>query len=391
MVKTLRNRFSVWGDWYYTYQKQIILSKDIPVKNKKLYEELEKACQKQDGILTYAEYLTIDQFGKYGFYATSGKHGKTDIHFRWGKALANYCHKNGYDRIIEFGCGTGELGVVVSKEYTKLTNHSLKWIGVEIDKNIHEKILKNFIENKLENSIESLVASVDEIPPHRNALVVFPYCLDNIPPQMFLNTESYSSYPNALLGITFANGMLSEILMPQEIGEKKGIKLKNGIFTQNNLAYNLSAWKMRRGQRLCLPIDAFAALYHCAKKFNNSELIIIDELRNEQWNFTLNNLGTPKSLYEKNNICYDRKRYYQESGKHNLYYPLYKISLLKFLNKIGYKSIEYDIEQKKAAELGGSPWYSLRKNYATYAFIAKNFSPKEARLLLIPSAQRKII
>src|SRR5258708_4393090 len=81
MLKNLRKSFSVWKDWYHTHQKKITLAVNIKIKNKNLYEELETACETQHGVLTYAEYLAIDQFGKYGFYATSTKHGKTDIHF----------------------------------------------------------------------------------------------------------------------------------------------------------------------------------------------------------------------------------------------------------------------------------------------------------------------
>lgn len=390
MLKNLRNSLSVWEDCYQAYQKKITLAANIKIKNKKLYEELETASKKNYGILTYPEYQTIDQFGKYGYYATSTKHGKTDIHFRWGKALANYCYKNGYNRIIEFGCGTGELGISVSKKYKQLTNNSLHWIGVELDKNIHKKIFKNFSANDCENSIEVIVASIDEIPTRENTLIVFPYILDSIPPQIFLNTELYNSSPNAILGFTFTKGTLSETLIPKEILEKKRIKLEKGIFSQDNISFNLSAWKSRRGQRNYLSTQAYALLYQCAKKFSNSPLLIIDEMREEQWNFNLKNLGIPKSLYEKNLLSNDRKRYYRESGQHNLYYPLYKLTLLKFLSQIGYRSIEYEIEQKKAAELSDAPWYSLRKNYATFAVMAKNFSGKQTQVLPIPSPQKKI-
>ena len=391
MLKNLRNSFSVWEDWYHTHQKKITLAVNIKIKNKKLYEELETVCEKQHGVLTYAEYLAIDQFGKYGFYATSTKHGKTDIHFRWGKALANYCYKNGYNRIIEIGCGTGELGISISKKYKQLTASSLHWTGVELDKNIHKKILENFRTNNCETSVESIVTSIDEISIREKTLVVFPYSLDNMPPQVFLNTESYSSYPNAILGLTFTKGTLSETLIPQEILEKKRLKLEKGIFSQDNFSFDLSAWKLRRGQRSYLSTDAYELIYRCAKKFSDSPLLIIDEMREEHWNFNLKNLGIPKSLYEKNLFSNERKRYYHESGQHNLYYPLYKISLLKFLSQIGYRSIEYEIEQKKAAELSNTPWYSLRKNYATFALIAKNFYPKEIRVLSIPSPQRKLL
>src|SRR6185437_1570348 len=105
------------------------------------------------------------------------------------------------------------------------------------------------------------------------------------------------------------------------------------------------------GQRAYIQIDSFGTVYRYAKKFTDATFVIIDEFRTEPWSFALTNLGTPKSLYEKNLVTYDRARYYRESGQHNLYYPLYKDSLLKFLSAIGFQSIAYEVEHKKAASL----------------------------------------
>ena len=93
MLKNLRNDLSVTKDWYNSYKKQIKLISNISVKDKQLYDEFEKACRKQYGILTYAEYLTIDQFGNHGYYATNDSHGKTDIDERWGLALSKILPK----------------------------------------------------------------------------------------------------------------------------------------------------------------------------------------------------------------------------------------------------------------------------------------------------------
>lgn len=391
MLKKFNNRLSRATDWYHTYRKEIKLTSNIPITNKLLYQELEQECKKKGGVLTYAEYLQIDQFGKYGYYATSKKHGQTDVEHRWGKALANYCQKNEYDTLIEFGCGTGELGVATAKEYKKQTNQKLNWIGVEIDVNIHKKIYNNFASHHLQECVERIVSSIEEIPSRKHVLLVFPYSLDSIPPQIFINTNSAPSYPNALLGVTLQNGMLSEVVIPQEMLAKKGYTLDKGIFTDNHYAYKLTDWKLRKGQRAYLAPDAFMTLYSYVKKFGNqSTLIIIDELRKEPWFFNLDNFGTPKSLYEKNFVCYDNARYYCESGKHNLYYPLYKDTLLRFLHTIGFQSIEYEIEQKKAAQLRGEPWLSMRKNYATFAFAATNFVERNPAILSIPFSPQRI-
>ena len=392
MFKKLYSRISRGKEWYHTYRKEINLASNITVKNKQLYEELEQAAKQQDGVLTYAEYLQIDQFGKNGYYVTSKKHGKTDIENRWGDAIVNYCKKFNLETIIEFGCGTGELGVATAKAYKKLTKKKLMWIGVEIDTKIHTKIFDNFKSQQMQDSVKQLVTTLDEVPKQQNALIIFPYSLDNMPPQVFVNTNSVASYPDSLLGITLANGKLSEVIIPQEMMRRKGLKLENGLFTQDIYTCKLSSWKLRKGQRAYIPIDSYITVNNYTKKFGNeTTMLIIDEFRKEPWFFNIENLGTPKSLYEHNLICNDRTRYYRESGRHNLYYPLYRDSVLHFLNAIGFQSITYDIEQKKAAELRGKPWLSVRKKYATLAFIARNLVDKKTDILPIPFTPQRIL
>src|SRR6185437_13570321 len=113
MFKNIQCQISTTRDWYYTFNKKIHLLTNIQIKNTQLAKELELACVKYQGILTYAEYLTIEQFGKYGYYATHITHGQTDVDTRWGTALARYCIENNFRTIIEFGCGTGELGAAI--------------------------------------------------------------------------------------------------------------------------------------------------------------------------------------------------------------------------------------------------------------------------------------
>lgn len=392
MLKKMHKYLASGKDWYYTYKKEIKLESKIQVKDKLLYAELEQECRKLGGILTYAEYLTIDQFGKQGYYSTSKFHGKTDIDKRWSLALAKYCKELGYETMIEFGCGTGELGVATAKAYKDLTKKQLQWIGVEIDTSIHKKIIENFSSNNLRNSIKKIATSIDELPSENNVLLVFPYSLDNIPPQVFLNTTSATSYPDALLGIKVGNGMLAEVIIPPELLKKKGIELENGLYKHNKFVLNLSALKLRKGQRGYIPTDSFTTLYKYSKKFGHkSTLIIIDEFKKVPWFFSLDNIGVPKSLYEKNLACNDRVRYYRESGKHNLYYPLYKDSLFHFLSAIGFQSIECEIEQKKAAQIQGKMWFPISKNYTTLAFLSKNIKNKNLDVLPIPFTPQRII
>lgn len=392
MLKKLQSNFSIAKDWYHTYRKTISLSSKIKIKNKQLAKELEEACHKRQGVLTYAEYLHITQFGTHGFYANTTVHGKTDVEKRWGTALASYCQKQGYDTIVEFGCGTGELGVATVKAYKHLTNKFLSWTGIEIDTKIHEKIFENFQRQQLNNAIESITASLEKIQTKQNSLFVFPYSLDSIPPHIFLNTEETPLYPNAILGITVENAMLSEEIIPPALLQKKGITLERGVFTQNGYAFDLATWKLRRGQRAYIAPDVFRIIDTCAKKMKqNSGIVIIDEFMNEPWSFNFGNLGTPKSLYEKNLSCHERDRYYRQSGKHNCYYPQYVYSLYSFLHAVGFTAISYEVEQKKAAELEGKRWMPLKENYHTLAFIATGLSKKSSALLPVTFNPKKII
>lgn len=391
MLKTIHFHLARGNDWYNTYKKTINLASNVIIRNTELAWELEQACEKRNGFLTYSEYLTIDQFGRNGFYQGSAFHGKTNVEKRWGSALAHYSQQMGHDTIIEFGCGTGELGVATVKAYMQLTKRKLSWNGVEIDKQIHPKIINNFKVQNLQDSLEKIAATIDDLSPKKNALIVFPYSLDNIPPHVFLNTKSEDSYPNALLGITVKNGLLSEVIIPAKILDKKGIKLENGLFTQDKFIFKLTGWKLRKGQRAYIPVDSYKTVYTYAKKFDKATIIIIDEFRKEPLFFNLENRGVPKSLYEKNLLTNERNRYYRESGEHNLYYPLYKDSLLKFLTAIGFRSIEYEIEPKKAAELQKKPWFAIAKNYTTFAFFAKDFTEKKSNFLPIPFSPQRIM
>lgn len=395
MLKKFYAHLSQAHDILDNYHKNIKLATNIKIKNTQLYNELEKACEKKNGVLTYAEYLTIDQFGENGFYSTSKTHGKTDVEKRWGNALSNYCQDLGYNTILEFGCGNGDLGVSISKAYKKKTKKNIKWIGVEIDSRMHERIYNNFCSHNLQDSVEKIAISINELRAYQNdtLLIVFPYSLDNIPPQILLNINYSTSQPNALLGIKAKNGTISECIITPDVLQKKGIRIKNGIYSQDNYQCNISSWKIRKGQRAYIPVDALLTLYSYVKIFNsNSKYIIIDEFRKEPWFFNLDNIGIPKSLYEKNLVCNDRFRYYRESGKHNLYYPLYINTLLQFLNSIGFQSIDYDVEQKKAARLNNKPWISFRENYATLAFTAQNLNTnKKNNILPITFNPQRII
>src|SRR5579864_1986248 len=115
MLLKLLNYYYSGKNWYHAFSNNIELV-STKIKNKKLSYELETKCIEQGGVLTYAEYIHIEQFGENGYYAHSKHKGSTPVHTRWGKALAILCKEFNYETVIEFGCGNGNLGVEIVKE-----------------------------------------------------------------------------------------------------------------------------------------------------------------------------------------------------------------------------------------------------------------------------------
>ena len=390
MFKTLQGRISQGKEWHRVWRKDLYLNTDVKVSNKLLYQDLEQECMKRFGVLTYTEYFFLEQFGKHGFYAKSAAHGKTDVEKRWGKALARYCQQHEQDTIIEFGCGTGDLGAVTAKAYQKLTGKQFKWIGVEVDTRLYKTIHQTFKAYGVTDALKKVAATISEIPVMPRPLLLFPYSLDNIPPHVFVNTKTIPSFPDALLGITAKDGMIREVVIPHNVLQKKGIELHNGLFRQHAYTCDLTSWKLHKGQRAYIATDAFVTLFQYSDKYKNADTIIIDEFKEEPLSFNYGHKGVPRSLYERNLFCHDWKRYLREGGQHNLYYPLYQDTVFKFLSTIGFRSITYDIEQKLASKIQGKPWVSLRKNYTTLAVLAKNRISKKQEILPISFNPKRI-
>lgn len=391
MLQKFKNYLTSGSNLINTFSGKINL-RTTKISDRKLAEDLEATCAKQDGILTYSEYLNIVQYGNNGYSAVSHKDGRTDANKRWGKALAAYCLKNNYSSVVEFGCGSGELGLTAAGEYKKSTGKILSWTGIEINRRHYEAIENNFKKSGLEDSLNLIVPSVDKINHYVKSVFVFSYSLDSIPPEIFLNTSTNTTYPDSVIGLKIENGVLHEELIPAEIQNKKGIFFQNGLFrSQNSQTFDLRSWNLRRGQRAYIPVNSYKVILQFIKRIaNGSAIIVIDEFRNSPFRYEASPLGLPKSMYEKDHDCIDITKYYKESGRHYLYFPNYFETFYKFLHFAGFKNIKFDIEQKSAAQLCGKKWIQLRRQYNTYAFIAGQYVPKSYDVCPIVFFPRKI-
>ena len=392
MFREFIDYFYSLKDLFYVVSGRVLLNQVI-FKYKKLAKELEEECVKKGGILTYGEYVQIEQYGENGYHANTDKNGFTDVGGRWPAALARYCLKYNYKSIVEFGCGSGELGALIAREYKKISGRDISWTGVEINKTLHERIRKNFKLAGVESSMTAVTTTLDGVREKNKALVLFPYSLDSIPPEIFLTVNNKYSYPDSILGIIIKDGRLSEELIPQSKLEEKGIYFKDGLFKAGKgNTFDLRSWKLHKGQRAFIPTASFGLLADYVRKMpEGSAFVIIDEFRESPFYFHAGNLGKPRDLYAKGREFNNTARYFQNAGKQICYFPIYKDSLYKFLHETGFRSVQFDIEQKMAAELAGKRWAGLAMHYFTYAFIAKDRKIIKNQKLSIGYYPRKFI
>lgn len=346
----------------------------VKIKNKKLAGELQNECDKREGILTYSEYVQIEQCGGYGYLANYEKKGLTNVGSRWGEALANFCISNNFKSIIEFGCGNGDLGIEIIKASAKKSGDDIHWTGIEINSSLHKIIKSKFEQEKIKDKLFTIVSTIDNIKFNTKAVVIFPYSLDSIAPEIFVCSNTDINYPDSMVGIKIQNGILSEEIISQAILEKKKIFFEKGVFKNaTGMTYDLNKFKLRKGQRVYLPVNAFDIFMEYVQKMPKENIFfIIDEFRRD------NNFGNfgiteaPKSLYENGEDCVDIARYYREAGKHYCYYPVYTGMFYKFLHQAGFRSIIFKTEQEAATEMTGKRWFSLKTEYYTCVFIAKD-------------------
>lgn len=355
---------------YDAWKKKAYSLKTVKIKNKKLAKELEDAAKNNAGFLTFAEYLQIDQFGNNGYHALHKAHGETQTHKNWPKALSLMCKEKGYTHIIEFGPGNGDFGAALLKEARRI-GHTLSWSGIEIATPLQKQIRRRFKKEGLEKNLQGLYTTSNDISINKESVIVFSYSLDSIPPEMLVNTTSQPAMPNAVLGVTIKNGILSETILPPDILTQKGVSFSKGIYTDNHeYAFDVRSWVLSPGQRAFLPFSAFSTFIELVKKAPlNTLFVIIEELSHPTLPWEAKHLGIPKDVYAKIREQWDMEKMYKESGERLLYYPLYLHAFQLLLRSLQLDVLTQGVEQKIAHELLQKPWKFIESHYITYAFL----------------------
>lgn len=335
---------------YENWKQKNYSLKKTKIKNSALALELEQECRK-NGFLTYSQFIEIDQFGKNGFHTRNKAHGETEAHKRWGKALAVLLKQERCENIVEFGPGSGDLGVGAVKESIKIGN-KITWCAVEKNKAFIDKIKKRFLKEKLIGNFNGVFNSIDDLEFKKKTAVVFSYSLDSIAPEIFVNTMPQKSFPNGLIGITVKNSILEEKILTDELLNKKGASIKRGIYKdKNGNLFDLKEWMLFRGQKAFLPIEAFISFLDFFNKApNNTIFLIIDEFYGEVFPWETDHLGLPKRLY-----LYKREvnleDLYKEAGEELLYFPLFLKTFQNFISGLNISGLKIENEKKLAMEL----------------------------------------
>lgn len=349
------------------------------LKNKALAKDLETACKKNGGILTYAEYLAIEQFGPHGYHATHKDFGRTGTHEHWPKAILAICKKNGFKEVVEFGSGDATLGIEIAKIAQK-GNFPLLWHGVEINKELQKQTIEGFKNHHLEKFFGKVVSKFADLNINKPCLVIFSYSLDSIPPEIFINTKQQRGFPDTIIGITVKNGVLTEQALTKSELHKKGFTIQDGIVAKSGNNYDLRGWQLYPWQRAYISLESFAVFQDAVKHFKkDSVFLILDEFRPAPFAWEVGHRCTPKSLYKAEHEQKNVNTYYKHAGENLFYYPQYLNTFNSYLNSVGFSSINFDIEQKMARVLCGDLWIPFKKTYFTYAFLAtktQNVSPK---------------
>lgn len=348
---------------------------NIPIKNKNLAEELEDACQKNSlsanrrSFLTYAEFLTIDQFGKNGYHSTHKEHGMTDVIYRWPEALLALCKKKNFHHIVEFGPGNGKVGIK-TLEYAKKEKYPLFWSGVEISEELKDYTKNLFHKKRLNSSLVELVDNINDLHLKEKCLFVFSYSLDNLNPEVFINTSQKQGPPDTMMGIIVKSGLLSEIILSNKDLQKIGCSLKNGIFKDSSgSSWDLNSWQLHPMQRLYFPLNVYQTIIKAVNVMPiNSQILIIDEFSEPTHQQTYH-IGIPRDLETFSRDFTDFKKFYKTAGSNLLYFPLFLDSLTSFISKLGFSLEENMGEHKMASELSEKR-ILLPKHPRTFALLA---------------------
>ncbi|MBI2033030.1 MAG: hypothetical protein HYT10_01020 [Candidatus Levybacteria bacterium] len=353
------------------------------IKNKLLAKELETACQKNGGILTYNEFIAIDQFGKNGYHATHGYHGITGSHKHWAQAVFKLAQKKGYSYIVEVGSADGSLAIDSITQALK-SDYPLFWTCVEINASLQKETIKRFKQKNLTPYLKQTTTIIDNVRFSKPCIGIFSYTLDSIAPEILWNSKKGQHTPDTILGITVKNGLLEEIILTKKQLSEKGISLTNGIYTDSKgIQFDIRSWNLYKGQRAYLSLPAFSLLASFIRKIPlGSMLLIIDEFRPPPAPWHTNHFLFPKDLLMYKRECENIEKTYEYAGEQLFYFPSYLTTTEKLIQSLGCNVEQTDTEQKLAHDLSGRRWLKRPKMYFTYALLTS--AKKTASRKLLP-------
>ena len=334
---------------YNEWREQNFKLQKIKLPNTKLAKELAKICREKGGVLTFGEFITVEMFGKNGYYNTHKDFGKTTVAKVWPKAIINLCKKYSLISVVEVGSGDGSLGKETLRAAAK-EKFNLNWTGIEIN----ESLWKGIKKNKLKNFF--LSRSIQELKPQKS-LTIFPYCLDSMPSEVIINYNPKKGFATTLLGIKIENRILEEVLLSENDLKRKGITFQNGILKTRNYSFDFSSWILYPNQRAYIPIEGFLAILDCIQKMKkSSSLLVIDEVKAPPFSSQNYHLGTPRILNSPIRDYEILTDAYKNVGNSLWYFPMYLKPLLEFLKEVGFNDVEFDIEERMASNITGERW-----------------------------------
>lgn len=371
------------GRKYEDWKKDSLDLQTVTLKNKKLASELEEACRIKGGFLTYAEYLQIDQFGTYGYHAKHNYHGFTPAFQMWTDAVFTYLIKHKIHEVVEMGPGNANLAhnlfLLCEKHNFKFT-----WNAIEVSDTFRKKIIVKFSDKKFKKYLGKIVGKVEELPSFQKALVISSFCIDSIPPEIFINTSSKIAFPNAVIGVKIKDEVINEFILNEKQLKTKGMAMRNGHVNLNGTSFDISAWMLAPMQRAYITISGFKTLIDVIEKVAEPTVLVIDEVRTGTAILRADHILPPLYLNIKNRYRFNPKRGYQRAGELLYYFPFYLDSLLSLLTSVGFKDIESDIEPKFAAKLSHKTWSptKLYRLFLCYAVIASDKKKSSQKITL---------
>lgn len=354
------------GKKYDDWKRDSLELQKVKIRNKKLAKEFEDTCSNNGGFLTYAEFLQIDQFGNNGYHNAHKYHGFTPAFKHWAKAIYVFLSENNIHEIVELGPGDGNLAEDLFK-LCEQDQYELTWHAVEIGDFFRDILHIRF--KKYKKYLGHIVKTIEELPPLDEALIISSYCIDSIPPHLFINTDNSIHFPTNLLGTTIKDGVVTECILSEGQLKEKNISIEKGIYTHNNISFDLTSWKLSPYQRAYIITEGFELLIQAGKKVNKPTILVIDEFRKSTKTLRTDHFLPPLHLNKKNRHKFNPRKSYERSGELLLYYPIYLESLLSVLKGIGLNNIKCDVDPKLASELAHKTW-KVPKQYVSFLCFA---------------------